>query len=51
VATGARRDRAAACLLSNIESSIQPGFPANGEFGHMTMSFPDFSLASNNQAC
>jgi hypothetical protein len=38
-------------LLANVELQIQPGFAANGEFGNMTMSFPDFSVATNNQAC
>jgi hypothetical protein len=38
-------------LLANVESQIQPGFTANGEFGNMIMSFPAFLVATNNQAC
>jgi hypothetical protein len=38
-------------LLANVELQIQPGFAADGEFGNMTMSFPDFSVATNTPAC
>ncbi len=38
-------------LLANVELQILPGFAANGEFGNQTMNFPDFSVATNNQAC
>ncbi|MGD0083723.1 MAG: hypothetical protein ABSD78_11055 [Acidimicrobiales bacterium] len=37
-------------LLANVEFQIGGGFTANGEFG-ASMGLPDFSVASNNQAC